>query len=98
MLQLKQDMFNQRLSCTFRFVNTTLIFQYSNFSNSPYINIHSFSQKLIVYLRTLALLASYIVQSELGDYDAKIHKTGYLKEFKFVPNQPAVSTPELLKM
>eukprot|EP00116_Pleurobrachia_bachei_P012504 sb/3472766/ len=38
---------------------------------------------------TLALLASYIVQSELGDYDTQLHRAGYLKEFKFIPNQPS---------
>ena len=41
--------------------------------------------------RTLALLASFVVQSELGDYDPSVHKARYLKEFKFIPNQPAVS-------
>ncbi|XP_050541075.1 protein 4.1 homolog isoform X2 [Daktulosphaira vitifoliae] len=42
---------------------------------------------------THALLGSYLVQSELGDYDIEEHKnnTDYLKEFKFAPNQ----TPEL---
>ncbi|XP_055591596.1 protein 4.1 homolog isoform X3 [Uranotaenia lowii] len=42
---------------------------------------------------THALLGSYLVQSELGDYDADDMKDrAYLKEFKFAPNQ----TPELL--
>lgn len=38
---------------------------------------------------THALLGSYLVQSELGDYDIDEHKnnTSYLKEFKFAPNQ-----------
>lgn len=38
---------------------------------------------------THALLGSYLVQSELGDYDIDEHKnnTNYLKEFKFAPNQ-----------
>lgn len=41
---------------------------------------------------THALLGSYLVQSELGDYDANDHKDrSYLHEFKFAPNQ----TPEL---
>lgn len=41
---------------------------------------------------THALLGSYLVQSELGDYDANEHKDRtYLQEFKFAPKQ----TPEL---
>uniref|UniRef100_A0A8D8T9U6 Moesin/ezrin/radixin homolog 1 n=1 Tax=Cacopsylla melanoneura TaxID=428564 RepID=A0A8D8T9U6_9HEMI len=42
---------------------------------------------------TYALLGSYLVQSELGDYDPDEHKNNpdYLREFKFAPNQ----TPEL---
>lgn len=37
---------------------------------------------------THALLGSYLVQSELGDYDANEHKDrSYLHEFKFAPNQ-----------
>ncbi|KAL1455600.1 hypothetical protein WDU94_009684 [Cyamophila willieti] len=38
---------------------------------------------------TYALLGSYLVQSELGDYDPDEHKNNpdYLKEFKFAPNQ-----------
>ncbi|CAF0878707.1 unnamed protein product [Adineta ricciae] len=32
-------------------------------------------------------LASYIVQSELGDYDVNAHHHGYLKDFRFVPFQ-----------
>lgn len=41
---------------------------------------------------THALLGSYLVQSELGDYDPQEMKDrNYLKDFKFAPNQ----TPEL---
>lgn len=41
---------------------------------------------------THALLGSYLVQSELGDYDPNEHKDrSYLREFKFAPKQ----TPEL---
>ncbi|XP_065083054.1 protein 4.1 homolog isoform X4 [Ochlerotatus camptorhynchus] len=42
---------------------------------------------------THALLGSYLVQSELGDYDPdEMKDRAYLKEFKIAPNQ----TPELL--
>ncbi|XP_021708819.1 protein 4.1 homolog isoform X4 [Aedes aegypti] len=42
---------------------------------------------------THALLGSYLVQSELGDYDPdEMKDRSYLKEFKIAPNQ----TPELL--
>lgn len=40
---------------------------------------------------THALLGSYLVQSELGDYDPEEHPNNYLSEFRFAPNQ----TPEL---
>ncbi|XP_030075678.1 protein 4.1 isoform X6 [Microcaecilia unicolor] len=36
---------------------------------------------------TLALLGSYTVQSEVGDYDADLHGTEYIHEFKLAPNQ-----------
>ncbi|KAK9969348.1 hypothetical protein ABG768_027528 [Culter alburnus] len=37
---------------------------------------------------TAALLASYAVQSELGDYNDAENLSGYLSEFCFIPNQP----------
>lgn len=40
---------------------------------------------------TQALLGSYLVQSEFGDYNPDEHKGNYLSEFKIAPNQ----TPEL---
>jgi len=36
---------------------------------------------------THALLGSYLVQSELGDYDEEEHGLDYLSEFHFAPNQ-----------
>lgn len=36
---------------------------------------------------TLALLGSYTVQSEVGDYDEDLHGTDYVSEFKLSPNQ-----------
>ncbi|XP_036601569.1 protein 4.1 isoform X6 [Trichosurus vulpecula] len=36
---------------------------------------------------TLALLSSYTVQSELGDYDPELHGADYVSEFKLAPNQ-----------
>ncbi|XP_063226421.1 protein 4.1 homolog isoform X2 [Bacillus rossius redtenbacheri] len=40
---------------------------------------------------THALLGSYLVQSEIGDYDPEEHGRTYLKDFRFAPDQ----TPEL---
>ncbi|KAK7154158.1 hypothetical protein R3I94_007505 [Phoxinus phoxinus] len=37
---------------------------------------------------TAALLASYAVQSDLGDYSEAENLPGYLSEFRFIPNQP----------
>ncbi|XP_011498610.1 PREDICTED: uncharacterized protein LOC105362813 isoform X3 [Ceratosolen solmsi marchali] len=42
---------------------------------------------------THALLGSYLVQSEVGDYDSEEHGKTYLRDFKFAPNQ----TPELVE-
>ncbi|XP_062467466.1 protein 4.1 isoform X21 [Pezoporus occidentalis] len=36
---------------------------------------------------TLALLGSYTVQSELGDYDPDLHGPDYITEFKLAPDQ-----------
>ncbi|XP_066494642.1 protein 4.1 isoform X24 [Tiliqua scincoides] len=36
---------------------------------------------------TLALLGSYTIQSELGDYDPDLHSADYVNEFKLAPNQ-----------
>ncbi|XP_013395604.1 tyrosine-protein phosphatase non-receptor type 4 isoform X4 [Lingula anatina] len=43
--------------------------------------------KLVCPPTTAALLASYAVQSELGDYNPEEHTDGYLSEFRFIPNQ-----------
>ncbi|XP_015789248.1 band 4.1-like protein 3 isoform X2 [Tetranychus urticae] len=45
------------------------------------------SQRLPCSFVTYALLGSYLVQSELGDYDPEDHGPGYLREFRFAPNQ-----------
>ncbi|CAG2171981.1 unnamed protein product, partial [Oppiella nova] len=34
-----------------------------------------------------AELLAYVVQSELGDFDPRSHKTGYISEFRLLPNQ-----------
>ncbi|XP_036303464.1 protein 4.1 isoform X12 [Pipistrellus kuhlii] len=36
---------------------------------------------------TLALLGSYTIQSELGDYDPELHGPDYVSDFKLAPNQ-----------
>ncbi|XP_069479097.1 protein 4.1 isoform X9 [Ambystoma mexicanum] len=45
------------------------------------------SGRLPCSFATLALLGSYAVQSELGDYDPDLHGTDYISEFKLSPNQ-----------
>ncbi|ODM98417.1 Protein 4.1 [Orchesella cincta] len=49
------------------------------------------TEKLPCSFVTHALLGSFLVQSELGDYDPDEHRSHYLRDFKFAPNQ----TPEL---
>ncbi|KAM3856618.1 band 4.1-like protein 2 isoform 4-T4 [Vipera latastei] len=36
---------------------------------------------------THALLGSYTLQAELGDFDPEEHNSGYIQEFQFAPNQ-----------
>ncbi|XP_070589617.1 band 4.1-like protein 2 isoform X14 [Erythrolamprus reginae] len=36
---------------------------------------------------THALLGSYTLQAELGDFDPEEHDSGYMQEFRFAPNQ-----------
>ncbi|POI33446.1 hypothetical protein CIB84_002802 [Bambusicola thoracicus] len=45
------------------------------------------SGRLPCSFATLALLGSYTVQSELGDYDPDLHSADYITEFKLAPNQ-----------
>ncbi|XP_046328010.1 tyrosine-protein phosphatase non-receptor type 4-like isoform X14 [Haliotis rufescens] len=45
------------------------------------------SEKLVCPPSQAALLASYSVQSELGDYNPDEHKDGYLADFLFIPSQ-----------
>eukprot|EP00794_Sanderia_malayensis_P010962 gene10962-12123_t len=46
---------------------------------------------------TVALLASYIVQGELGDYDPATHIEGYLSGFQFIPNQSQEVEDKIIK-
>ncbi|XP_070565918.1 tyrosine-protein phosphatase non-receptor type 4-like isoform X4 [Ptychodera flava] len=43
--------------------------------------------RLLCSYHTGALLASYSVQAETGDYDPEEHKPGYLVDMRFIPNQ-----------
>lgn len=43
--------------------------------------------RLLVPFELSAELGSYILQSELGDYDPRRHSPGYVSEFRFLPNQ-----------
>lgn len=46
-----------------------------------------FQGKLLVALNTACLLASYTVQSELGDYNPLEHTHGYLSDLQLLPEQ-----------
>lgn len=47
---------------------------------------------------THALLGSYLVQSELGDYDPEEHNRNYLGEFKFAPNQTSELEDKVMEL
>ncbi|XP_050402558.1 FERM domain-containing protein 5 isoform X33 [Patella vulgata] len=44
------------------------------------------------------LLAAYIVQSEVGDYDQEDHPLGYISEFKMLPKQNAKMEEQIMEM
>lgn len=54
--------------------------------------------KLFCPYPSLVKLASYVAQSELGDYSAEEHKPGYLGELELVPNQDSVIEKEIAKL
>ncbi|KAK2491685.1 hypothetical protein MC885_012316 [Smutsia gigantea] len=47
---------------------------------------------------TAALLASFAVQSELGDYNQLENLPGYLSDYSFIPNQPQDFEKEIAKL
>lgn len=47
---------------------------------------------------TATLLASYAVQSELGDYSHSEHLPGYLADYSFIPSQPLDFEKEIAKL
>uniref|UniRef100_T1IL92 Moesin/ezrin/radixin homolog 1 n=1 Tax=Strigamia maritima TaxID=126957 RepID=T1IL92_STRMM len=56
------------------------------------------SGKLPCSFVTRALLGSYIVQSELGDYDPEEHGRDYLKDFRFAPNQTSELEEKVMEL
>ncbi|KFR02187.1 Tyrosine-protein phosphatase non-receptor type 3 [Opisthocomus hoazin] len=38
-------------------------------------------------INSAVVLASYAVQSQLGDYNASVHRSGYLSNYSFIPEQ-----------
>ncbi|CAG9774075.1 unnamed protein product [Ceutorhynchus assimilis] len=54
-----------------------------------YLQIRSdiLQERLILPQSTAILLASYIVQSEIGDYNSEEHKSDYLSHLNLIPNQ-----------
>ncbi|XP_074659183.1 tyrosine-protein phosphatase non-receptor type 4-like isoform X2 [Tubulanus polymorphus] len=54
--------------------------------------------RLVVAWNTAAVLSSYAVQSELGDYNSEEHTNGYLSEFAFIPNQNDEFEKEVAKL
>lgn len=47
---------------------------------------------------THGLLGSYLVQSELGDYDSHEMGANYLKDFKFAPNQTQALEDKVMEL
>ncbi|XP_076337943.1 band 4.1-like protein 1 isoform X1 [Tachypleus tridentatus] len=56
------------------------------------------SGKLPCSFVTHALLGSYLVQSEIGDYDLEEHGTDYLSNFSFAPNQTSELEEKVIEL
>ncbi|GAB6033328.1 hypothetical protein CHUAL_013096 [Chamberlinius hualienensis] len=56
------------------------------------------TSKLPCSFVTHALLGSYLVQAELGDYDPEEHGRNYLQDFKFAPNQTAELEDKIVEL
>jgi len=54
--------------------------------------------KMVVPYKSAVLLASYAVQSELGDHSSDDHHDFYLSEFRFIPGQPESFEKEVAEM
>uniref|UniRef100_A0A670K3G2 protein-tyrosine-phosphatase n=1 Tax=Podarcis muralis TaxID=64176 RepID=A0A670K3G2_PODMU len=57
-----------------------------------------FPHRLLCPYNTAALLASYAVQSELGDYNLSENFPGYLSDYSFIPGQPQEFEKEVSKL
>ncbi|KAG8000779.1 Tyrosine-protein phosphatase non-receptor type 4 [Nibea albiflora] len=62
--------------------------EYTRYQYFLQIKQDIFTGRLPCPHNTAALLASYAVQSELGDYSETEHPTGYLSEYCFISNPP----------
>lgn len=54
--------------------------------------------KLVVPSATSVLLASYAVQSEIGDFNPEEHKNGYLSELRLIPNQTEEMEKKIMEL
>ncbi|XP_054706280.1 LOW QUALITY PROTEIN: tyrosine-protein phosphatase non-receptor type 4-like [Uloborus diversus] len=54
--------------------------------------------KLIVPSATSVLLASYAVQSEIGDFNPEEHKNGYLSDLRLIPNQSEEMEKKIMEL
>ncbi|KAM8789747.1 tyrosine-protein phosphatase non-receptor type 4 isoform 4-T4 [Rhynchonycteris naso] len=54
--------------------------------------------RLLCPYNTAALLASFAVQSEFGDYNQSETLTSYLSDYSFIPNQPQDFEKEIAKL
>ncbi|XP_043104851.1 tyrosine-protein phosphatase non-receptor type 4 isoform X3 [Puntigrus tetrazona] len=71
--------------------------EYTRYQYFLQIKQDTLSGRLPCPHNTAALLASYAVQSELGDYSEAENLPGYLSEFCFIPNQPQGFEKEVTK-
>ena len=90
--------FNRKKSLTVQYVSSGLLFTCPNAGFLPCLLVPGryylclqlrddiVSGRLPCSFVTLALLGSYTVQSELGDYDPDECGNDYISEFRFAPN------------
>ena len=62
------------------------------------IRLDLLEKRLQCHMSVAAMIASYAIQSELGDYNQLQHKSNYVSGFKFLPNQTSEFEAEVQRL
>ncbi|CAF3666050.1 unnamed protein product [Rotaria socialis] len=99
--QLKTNILSYHLYCKIRFFvkdpAKQIDDEFTKYLCVLQIKKELLSGKLSCQRSTAAILAGYIIQSELGDYDVNKHQKRYLNDFHFIPFQNSDFENEIQK-